>query len=303
MQIERFSERRLNPFMGTVQVVTIAGADAVTRDGRLWSLYVHGAVDEMIDEAGEHHLLPLADTHYATWSHHEGLRRAPVRSAADYPRIQATGNALLAAVEASAHLIPFPLADHYEQWLLDRDGRPLVLLASSVKPPSPRDGERDWLLASQAALALGSGGAAAVADLKASVLAAAGDRRWFLRDSQGVGVALEGGDRLAAAEFPELLLRRKWQDAVVTERVAALLAWQSPWLLQLQRLTRASRDWLVAAASHRCFDVESLCYAYCEVDAAWITAMRVEARMRRAQGESPPTMPASPALFYPYGNE
>jgi hypothetical protein len=37
-----YSQRMLNPYHGLVQVVEIDGADAVSRDGLTWTLYLQG---------------------------------------------------------------------------------------------------------------------------------------------------------------------------------------------------------------------------------------------------------------------
>jgi hypothetical protein len=127
---EIYAERMLNPFHGVVNVVEISGADAVSRDGRIWTLYVHGERATLEDDPWTGVQTP--DTKFGIWSASDGLRRAPVRSSADYATLQSRGLQLLAAVEHNSRRLPFPLVDRHELWLLDAKTRlPLALLQSA----------------------------------------------------------------------------------------------------------------------------------------------------------------------------
>ena len=126
-----YSQRMLNPHHGMVNVVELPGADAVSRDGFSWTLYIQGGIEteEYADGRVE---IPLPVIKFGTWSESTGLRRAPVRYVTDYERLDLVGERLLAAIKAGTDRVPFPQCDRYELWLLDRsDDLPLVLLQSS----------------------------------------------------------------------------------------------------------------------------------------------------------------------------
>ena len=132
MSANHYSQRMLNPFHGIVNVVEIDGADAVSRDGVHWALYIQGEVDLEALEDGSTCRIPLPDIKYGAWSLAGGLKRAPVRYVVDYAWVDALGSWLLEEVKLSADAVPFPLRDRYELWLLDHlQGMPLALLDSA----------------------------------------------------------------------------------------------------------------------------------------------------------------------------
>ena len=61
-----YSHRMLNPFHGTVNVVDIGGADAVSRDGVHWALYLQGQVDRELADDGSPFEVALPDIKFGT---------------------------------------------------------------------------------------------------------------------------------------------------------------------------------------------------------------------------------------------
>ena len=122
----------LNPFRGVMHSVVTGWADAVTIDGRDWTLYVRGEclyddLDALDDLA-----VTVPDVKYGTWSADKGFQRAPIRMPTFDARVRAEGERLLAAVRQHASELPFVLADRFELWLLHAStGRPLALIASA----------------------------------------------------------------------------------------------------------------------------------------------------------------------------
>ena len=68
-----YSQRLLQPFRGLAQIVEIDGADAVSRDGLHWELYIQGGVDREQDDRGEWIEIPLSDVKYGSWSARVGM--------------------------------------------------------------------------------------------------------------------------------------------------------------------------------------------------------------------------------------
>ncbi len=82
---EAYSQRMLNPFHGVVNVVQVPGADAVSRDGVHWNLYIQGDSEAVACADGSRHQVALPDVKYGSWSAAIPARRPMValgRSAA-----------------------------------------------------------------------------------------------------------------------------------------------------------------------------------------------------------------------------
>jgi hypothetical protein len=68
---------------------------------------------------GRRHEVETPEVKYGVWSRQQGLKRAPVRNAADYEFVDHIGRYLIEIIRQQARRMPFPLRDHYELWLLD----------------------------------------------------------------------------------------------------------------------------------------------------------------------------------------
>jgi hypothetical protein len=216
-----FALRRLNPFLGTLQVLELPEARALSADGLLWHL-------ELL--ARRHLALPLWDDsgtagsearffRFGSWSARGGLTRLPVNSILGDQTGHPALTPLLRALERLPPL-PFALADPLELWLLDADDQPLALVQSRrLQDPLPADPPLPW----RALAATGGrpdGIAPAILDraerAAALVRGAAGtppQTQWLLRQADGAGQAQGGrhdGRRWPAAAFPELLVREHW---------------------------------------------------------------------------------------------
>ncbi len=309
--IRCYSHRMLNPFHGTVNLVEIEGADAVTRDGVHWSLYIQGGVDRELDDQGNAFEVELPDIKFGTWSAAAGLRRSPVRSVVDYQWLDALGSQLLEAVKRRADRLPFPLEDRYELWLLDgQSGLPLALLDSRCEAPAgPSDPAPEWRPGNRAREGFrmpDRSGQHPSEELAQLVHRAAGPKpraQWFCRDEQGGGEGMEGAGqsarRLAVSAFPELLLRESWASAKDARLVRAFLDWQAPWLLSLQRLGRDSRRALERVGCLQALRLAGLYRLYPQIeDRHRVRAALVEAELRRAFGvEEGATLAAEPDFF------
>ena len=310
-----YSHRMLNPFHGTVNVVAIEGADAVTRDGVHWSLYIQGGVDRELDDQGNAFEVELPDIKFGTWSAVVGLRRGPVRSVVDYQWLDALGSQLLEVVKRHAEGLPFPLQDRYELWLLDgQTGLPLVLLDSRCEAPEgPPYPVPDWRPGRRAREGFrtpdgtGQHPSERLARLVRSAAGPSPRAQWFCRDERGDGEGLAGvgqvARRLPGAEFPELLLRQDWPNAEDEWLVRAFLDWQAPWLLSLQRLGRDSRRVLEQVGCRQALRLAGLYRLYPQIeDRQRVRAALVEAELRRSVGVEEGSTLAVESDFFVSGN-
>jgi hypothetical protein len=277
----------LNPFRGVMHSVVTPWADAVTTDGRHWTLYVRGAC--LYDDPGavEDPAVSIPDVKYGSWSARDGFRRAPIRMPTFDHRVREAGESLLTAVQQHAARLPFRLADRFELWLLHGDtGLPLALIASSCSaagceaPPVVR-----W-----------TPGQACMAELREArelhtligCLAGASPRaQWFERLPDGG--ANPHGDQsapagaLASEYFPALLVDHRSLRSEHRHLLSALHQWQSPSLLQLPGLSEQQRaSFEAAACGHALRLAEQLPLYPCVLDDAAITAALVEARLRNS---------------------
>lgn len=318
----RYARRMLNPFHGIASLVETARADAVSRDGLNWTLYIQGERSLERGDDGISRAVQTPDIKYGTWSPKQGLTRAPVRSMADYAQVEQEGAELLQAIEASLTGLPFPLADGYELWLLDGEtDLPLALIDSACPLEElSRDREPRWNPGLQARQSFGSPSLAqhtgvapgkAHAEVLARVVAdASGPRpraQWFERGGDGSGVGLEGialpphlrGRRLNPGCFPELLLAEDWSSPWIKALVADFLAWQSPWLLLLQHLEPATRTRLEGLAAGRAQEIARQYRLYPEVvNPKGLTAALVEVRLRAASATESPRLEEELSPFY-----
>ena len=304
-----YSQRMLNPFRGVMNVIDCGDADAVTTDGKVWTLYLRDNNLQNIANDGDM-TIEIPDIRFAIWSAETGLKRCPLLNTMDYDAIQAAGLALLELVKQYAEQVPFELADHYELWLLDKHmDLPLALLhsecfKSELSEPEYipwtsgilcRDSFQSQYLFEHSPLNHPENHAQWLAE---QINTAAGKRprvQWFLRDKKRNGIGLKcSGDNPQLEErqlpkhfFPKLLINRRWVNKPVSKVVKDYLNWHSPWLLLLQHFGDATRALLEAMACQRqALTVDAQQQLYPKIiNEQIMKAARVEALMRKANGE------------------
>ncbi len=280
---EYYSLRRLSPYLGIVQVIDAGTTCAYSTNGRNWQL-------RTINAYGRFRLTGL-------WADYES--EAP----------QSAGDIGVALRERPP--IPYPLADHFELWLLHRETQmPLALLKTrrwrheigEVEDPTWRpflledNSFRSHTLDETLPPPHPAARPAAHRDhLERLVNGAARPlpvAQWFERSPDGSGAGLSGlrvtagleGRTLPGAAFPDLLVdETHWPDARDAGLVADYHDWNAARLLAHHGLTRATRARLERAA---CRTPEKLLDSYPMipeiVDADAVKVALVEARLIRA---------------------
>jgi hypothetical protein len=294
MEVYCHCQRLLSPFRGIEATIECRSGVAESCDGQLWTLWVTDPA--LVSHTG------LGEVRFGTWSQSGGGVRARVRGGTDSGLIERCGQELLENVIKNSTNLPFPASDLFEYWLLDgKEGMPLALIDS--RPTRPADWTNSTVPATFRAGARAHqsfisthGDAATVESLIAEVAGPSPRCRWFRRDDQGNRVD-DRGEHWPSLLFPPLLLRETWPDERHRALVADLLAWQAPWLLQLDTINDERRRQLEQAAWHNPLQVERGHRLYPRIlDQNGLTATRVKARLigLDQEQEQPPPEPFMP---------
>jgi hypothetical protein len=304
---DRYAIRRLNPFLGLIEVVRVEGARALSSDGVTWQIQVLTERPEHTWGSPNQHRSTRQYFRFGAWSRREGLMRVPVNPLLDIGAMLAATERLLPQLEAGVGALPFPLRDRFELWLLDREQRPLALLGSTVEehlvdevqseywsasPPAGRPFESRTLSAQGVPAVDSRNRRRHAEDLERRVHRGAASPavcQWFRRSDDGVGTGLAHrvpaslADRvLPAEELPPLLVRADWPDGVTAAVVQDYFDWCAPRLLTLPTLTETERDRLEHAARRQAELVDQQHRLYpAVVNRELVDAARVEARLRQ----------------------
>jgi hypothetical protein len=294
-----FSIRRLNPFNGVLQVFSTDNARALSGNGVIWEIQVLSDTPQ-----GLWANMPFSGKAFYTfgrWTQATGLQQVPVNPLFNVREMITFAEQLIAALSTVLDDLPFPLADIYEQWLLDEQNlTPVALLMSCRKATemSHRDtakwiaAERgDFSFISEQLLARdqpnndGYNPRVHASILEALVRHRAGQphrRAWYKHLPDGRYCACEeDGFKPIPGTFPELPITENWEDEEEHGLVADYIAWKAPQLLQLQGLSSENRQRLEHLAVMQAEVVERLWRLYPEIhNKDLLNSARVEARIR-----------------------
>ncbi len=307
MDIEYYAQRLLNPFRGIINTVKYQSAEAVSTDGIHWDIYVSN--DLLLEDLDAEGSVQISDIRYGKWSLAGGLKRGPLYPSDDFKYLEQQGAVVLEYIQQHHSTVPFPLADNFELWLLDRDATPLVLL-DSVTQLQDIGTERSltWRAGNLCRktfkstvwqdLPTDTASIDNAADyLTNFVNSQAGDppaAQWFERDAQGDAIGLLGINlddklqhrQLPADAFPVALLNHPATDGLHHQLINEFINWQAPWLLLLPTLDQQTRSRYELTARQQALIVEQQFRLYPEIiDKAAINTARVEAMFRNSQIE------------------
>ncbi len=301
MHTRCYAARRLNPFLGVVQVLETPDARAISINGINWQIQVEAERPEHTWGSLNQHSSETQFFRFGMWTEKTGLSRVPVNPILDMGSMLAAAGRLTEVLHQNLAALPFPLEDRFELWLMDGKNRPLALLASSVDERYLGEIKVDRWQASRpvehgfrspSLLARGQPAQAPHSPrrhadmLEKMIHGAAGadaPRRWYLRSADGGAATPAGEDvELSAEAFPALTLREDWPEPEQTALVGDYIDWLAPRLLTLSDLSDDARARLERAAKTQALAVEENYTLYPKViDRALIDAARVEARIRR----------------------
>jgi hypothetical protein len=119
-----------------VQVAEMEDARALSLDGVHWEIQVLCEQPEHTWRSSNQGDPVMRYLRFGTWSRAAGLRRVPLSPILDLDLLLGASAALTERLPACFDELPFVPADRHELWLMDREGLPLALLASSVTASS-----------------------------------------------------------------------------------------------------------------------------------------------------------------------
>lgn len=308
-EVQCYSLRRVNPFRGLVAVVRTESARAISVDGVHWQVQVLAHAPRGL-WANTEYAETLQYFRFGLWSAEEGLTRVPLNPMLDLGRMLAAADTLTRVLPERTGGLPFPLARETELWLLDRDQRPLALLATAMEGTDISGqetdqwsaggrGDRPFVSASLSVQGIRSGDPGSphrhAEILENLIRRTAGrnlNRRWYRLGEAGEGEPVAGsaaqpdaGDRLPAGLFPSLSVRDVWPDGADQALVSDYLSWLSPYLLMLPTLSDEARRHLEREAVRHALLVEATWRLYPKIlDPTLLKQARVEARLRLAAG-------------------
>lgn len=279
-----YALRRLNPFLGVLQVVETPTGRAASSNGLVWDIQLltrapadWGTLDSAHDARAWYR--------YGLWSERDGLVRRPRAEQTGDSELIRDGEALLEQLRTQIDGLPFALADRRELWLLDaQQHRPLALLHALRPGDTPlRSEPRRW------SACLGQQGVAGQRrfpdsdTLEAQVRTRAGfnlRRAWITWNAERSELIDADADLKADHDFPAFGLREDWPDADDQTRVQRYLDWAAPALLTLPYLSDDQRARLESRLSGQAVSVEYHWRLYPKVlDSNSLTAARVQASL------------------------
>ena len=301
MPFIKYSQRLLNPFRGSMNIIEYKGAEAVTLDGENWDIYVKNR--ELVKDLKPQKNIQISDIRYGHWSHKDGLIRGPIYPSDDFKRMEEQGAMVYEHLLQHFEELPFPFLDNYELWLLDKNSYPLALIDSSLRESEINgDPILDWRAGQACRHEFTSETYTAIKQndqLNAGqyltnyinqLCSAPPQAQWFKRTLDGHGIGMKGHNisaelidrELSDTHFHALMISDKNHDNQHINLINEFIQWQSPWLLLLDSISETQRMILEEKSQKRALVVDQLHRLYPEViDKRLINVARVEATLRK----------------------
>lgn len=240
-QVRCFSQRLFRPFHGVMRTISIEHGDAETTDGVSWILYVNH--EDIVSHTG------MSEVRYGSWSHEDGLKLSVIRGTETNDVIDIVGEKLVKALEENAQSALFPLIDNYECWLLSEAGEPLALVDSvNSEEEKQAYGSSAWHpgVTSTDVFESNFGDALSLKELINKAVGRKVNTIWVRREKSNFGYSgdalTEEGEIICSSRFPKRMLLEVWPDNKDQSLVEDYLAWQSPWMLQLDSFDDEMRE-------------------------------------------------------------
>jgi hypothetical protein len=280
LTISCYAIRRLNPFLGVLQMIEIDGGRASTTNGVVWHIELQTTKPTAwgsLSASEEQKSWFL----FGLWSEKEGLVKAPTSSS----RKDLTVAQLNKAILNHQHELPFALADHRELWLLDeKQQKPLALLMSML-PESTLHSQkpRYWKGCLQSAGVGTQHRFAEIDRLEMEVRKRAGfnpDCLWVTWDTDHNQGETIQGEHLSRDLFPAFGIAEDWADESNKSLVQSYIDWMAPALLTLPYLNKTERTRLESNLHKRACRIEYYWRLYPRIlDKKKLVSARVQARM------------------------
>jgi hypothetical protein len=298
-----FAVRQVNPYDGVLQVVETGRARAYSSNGRVWQIQVLAERPDHTWRSLGHSSPIMQFFNFGLWDRVDGLHRIPANPMLDLGAMTAASDEMALTLNALHDKVPFALADRYECWSIDRDDRPVALLATTEDPAfipelrvapwqATRSADHGFVAPSMPPTdtrqADKTGPRDHAAILEQAIRQYGASIQWFERLDSGQARRMEtAGDRSSAQvtlDFPPLMLRTEWTEAPLCRLVQDYIDWQAPYLLLLDGLADDLRRHLEVVACRRATELATVYRLLPRIiDPQTVSAARVEAQLRRAR--------------------
>jgi len=282
-----YAVRRVNPFLGVMQIIETTGGRAISTNGVVWDIEVRAEYNSAWGSLNKNNH-EIAFYRYGLWSKLDGLVSRPLAPQLDKDPLADQCAFLINSVKQRLELLPFPLQDSQELWLFDStDTKLLALLASTTlnaKRPSPEP--KYW------SSHIGADGVPSqykfpeASELIVQIETAAGfniKKYWINRLPDGGGMNELNNEVIAKESFPPFLITEDWFDAEQSRLVSDYIEWIAPCLLTLQNLTIQQRTRLEEKLYIQAISIEHHRNLYTEViDEKYITSAMVQCKLQKA---------------------
>jgi hypothetical protein len=285
--VRSYAIRRVNPFLGVLQVIEIAGGRATSANGVAWEIEIRA---ERAAGWGSlnRNTRQVAYYRYGLWSLQDGLVTRPLASNLDSEFFMQQCNTLIDGIRERLEQLPFRLEDRHELWLFDQDDRqPLALLASAVPGSTLLSPEpRYWTSHIGVEGVPSQHKYPAASELETQVKQRAGfniKKHWVTRNDDGSGHIEASNFHMPGEAFPVFLLTENWPAADQKRLAIGYLEWISPSLLTLQQLGKRERQRMERSLNIQALSVEHHWHLYPEIiDDTCVRAARVQCRLQKA---------------------
>jgi hypothetical protein len=281
-----YAIRRVNPFLGVLQVIETGNSRAASANGVAWDIQIRAQRQPPWGSLNQDYR-EVAWYRYGLWSEQDGLVNGPLAPHLDPLILRQACNHLIDLIRAGVEQLPFRLEDIRELWLFDRDDRqPLALLAASrpgSTAPSPEP--KSWSASLGASDLPSQRRYPDSSALEALIRQRAGfniNTHWVTRQEDGSGLIETSHSCLPATAFPAFLLTEEWPETGQIQLASRYIEWIAPSLLTLQHLDRCARARLEKCLTIQAGSVEHHWHLYPEIiDTNYVTAARVQCGLQK----------------------
>ena len=285
--IQAYAIRRVNPFLGVLQVIETEGGRAISSNGVVWEIELRTERSSMWGSLNKY-TKDAVYYRFGLWSQAEGLVNRPLAPHLERDPLTLQCNLLISCLEQRLQYLPFKLIDNRELWLFDKlEQQPIALLASltpETKPPSPEPKYWKSCLGANGVQSQYRYPAARELEMLIEQTASSNiSKYWVSREADGSGILQSSGERLSASSFPGYLLTENWSDKDDEFLVKNFIEWIAPSLLTLQHLSTTERDYLESHLNVQAVSIEHHWHLYPEtVDDKKLKAARVQCRLQKS---------------------
>lgn len=285
-EIHCYAVRRLNPFLGVVQIVETPVGRASTANGLVWHIELPA---ERTAGWGSLFADKVEKGWYlcGLWSEAEGLIDSPLAGQGMNQEASENSRQIIDALRTNQDRLPFELVDRRELWLLDSiEKKPLALLFAmrpGAPPPSPEP--RFWRGSLGSEGLRGQRRFPGIDQLEAAVRKRAGsnpNRLWVTWNPDRTKVELPGGGELSGNQFPIYGIREDWPEKDAETLLRGYIDWAAPSLLTIPYLNNPSRARLESGLEGQACSIEYHWRLYPEIlDEKKVKTARVQARLQQ----------------------